>query len=177
MKPSTRRHATLALLLAAVACGEAREAVPRPEAGRPAPAFQALDLAGDTVSLAGLRGSPVLLNLWATWCAPCRKETPYLQSLHERFSAQGLEVVGVSVDAFGARKDVEGFMTEFGVTYQILHDPAMRSMDVFWVAGLPATFVIGRDGTLLWAHLGPVETGNPGLEQALTDALAAAGAS
>jgi peroxiredoxin len=177
MKRPTGRLGALALLLAAVACGEDGEVVPRPEAGRPAPAFQALDLAGDTVSLEGLRGSPVLLNLWATWCAPCRKETPYLQSLHEQFGAQGLKVVGVSVDAFGARRDVESFMTEFGVTYQILHDPAMRSMDVFWVAGLPATFVIGRDGTLLWAKLGPVETGNPGLEQALSDALAPAGAS
>jgi cytochrome c-type biogenesis protein len=177
MKRAARRFAALALALGAAGCGEGREVLERPETGRPAPAFQALGLAGDTVSLESLRGSPVLLNLWATWCAPCRQETPYLQSLHEKFAERGLRVVGISVDAFGARRDVQDFMKEFGVTYQILHDPAMRSMDVFAVIGLPASFLIGRDGTLRWMHLGPVESGDAGLEQALAAALASAGAS
>jgi thiol-disulfide isomerase/thioredoxin len=158
------------------ACRQGGEVSRRPAAGRPAPAFQAVTLAGDTVSLEALRGSTVLLNLWATWCAPCRRETPYLQSLHEKLAPQGLVVVGVSVDAFGAERDVEEFMTEFGVTYQILHDPAMRSLDVFSAIGLPATYLIGKGGTLLWVRLGPVEPGDPEFERELTAALASADA-
>jgi cytochrome c-type biogenesis protein len=177
MKPVILHLAALLLLVAATACDGGGGALARPETGSASPALQALDLAGDTVSLESLRGSPVLLNLWATWCAPCREETPYLQSLHARLAARGLRVVGVSVDAFGARRDIEEFMSEFGVSYQILHDPSMRSMDIFAVVGLPATFVIGRDGTLLWKHLGPVEAGDDGLEQALEDALTSIDAS
>jgi cytochrome c biogenesis protein CcmG/thiol:disulfide interchange protein DsbE len=141
--------------------------------GEEAPAFEALAMAGDTVSLESLRGAPVLLNLWATWCHPCRTETPYLQSLHERFSPRGLQVVGVSVDSPGALADVREFMTEFGVGYEVLHDPGMSSMDLFYAVGLPATYLIGSDGTLIWSHLGPVDVVERELEQAVTDALAA----
>ena len=139
----------------------------RLDPGSPVPDFAAVTLAGDTVSLDGLRGSPVLLNLWATWCTPCRAETPYLQSLHERFADAGLEVVGVSVDSRGAREDVDAFVEEFGVTYRILHDPAMASMDIFEVLGLPATYLIAADGTIRWKRLGPVDEGDRSFEEAL----------
>jgi thiol-disulfide isomerase/thioredoxin len=79
---------TLGTLLAACDGAAIREGVPT--TGRPVPAFQAMSLEGDTVSLADLVGSPVLLNLWATWCVPCRRETPYLQGVHERFGPRGL---------------------------------------------------------------------------------------
>jgi thiol-disulfide isomerase/thioredoxin len=130
-----------------------------------------MSLEGDTVSLADLVGSPVLLKLWATWCVPCRRETPYLQGVHERFGPRGLKVVGVSVDTRGAREDVEDFLDEFGVTYRTLHDPEMRSMDIFAAIGLPATYLIGRDGTLLWRRVGPVEEGDREFENALDKAV------
>jgi peroxiredoxin len=143
----------------------------RVEVGNPAPPFAAVTLAGDTVSLESLRGSPVLLNLWATWCAPCRRETPFLQTVHERFSGRGLQVVGVTTDSRAAVPDVQAFLEEFGVTYRILLDPDARSMDVFSAIGLPASYLIDRDGTVLWTRLGEVREGDPDFEEALARAI------
>jgi peroxiredoxin len=139
--------------------------------GSPAPAFQAMTLAGDTVSLESLRGAPVLLNLWATWCAPCRRETPFLQTVHERYGSRGLQVVGVTTDTRAAVDDVRAFLKEFGVTYRILHDPDARSMDLFSAIGLPATYLIGGDGVIRWAHLGEVREGDKAFARALEGAL------
>lgn len=161
------------LLWAAQACGRGERALGGMEVGTPAPAFAALDLQGDTVSLQSLQGSPVLLNLWATWCTPCRAETPYLQSLHNRLEARGLQVVGISLDYEGALPDVHDFVTEFGVTYRILQDPSQRALIVFAPVGLPATYLIGADGIVRWIHLGAVPIDDPGLQRALDDALTA----
>jgi thiol-disulfide isomerase/thioredoxin len=86
----------------------------------------AVDLAGDTVSLQAYRGEGVLLNLWATWCPPCRAEMPYLQELADEYAPRGLRVVGVSVDDRGAHDQVLAFLEESGVRYEILLDPAMN---------------------------------------------------
>jgi thiol-disulfide isomerase/thioredoxin len=130
-----------------------------------------MSLAGDTVSLASLRGAPVLLNLWATWCVPCRRETPFLQSVHERYASSGLQVVGVTTDTRAAIDDVHAFLEEFGVTYRVLHDPDARSMDLFSAIGLPATYLIGSDGVIRWAHLGEVREGDRAFERALAEVL------
>ena len=160
---------SLLLLAALTACG--RELPSRVTVGSPAPAFRAVTLAGDTVALEGLRGGPVLLNLWATWCVPCRRETPFLQSVHERYAVQGLQVVGVTTDTRAAVGDVQAFLDEFGVTYRILHDPDARSMDLFFAIGLPATYLIGSDGVVVWTKLGEVREGDRGFERALQGAL------
>jgi peroxiredoxin len=157
------------LVLALTACGQ--ELPSRVAAGSAAPAFRAVTLAGDTVSLESLRGAPVLLNLWATWCAPCRRETPYLQSVHERYRGRGLQVVGVTTDARAAADDVQAFLDEFGVTYRILHDPDARSMDLFSAIGLPASFLIGADGVVRWTKLGEVREGDRRFERALESAI------
>lgn len=155
----------LALAVAAGACGGegSAERTGPPRAGDPLPAFAAPTLAGDTVALGELDG-PLLVNLWATWCAPCRAETPYLQSLYEAHGAEGLRVVGISVDDRSAREAVGRFVEEFGVTYTILHDPSMAAMDVFGVIGLPATYLVDGDGTVTWARLGPVMEGDAAFE-------------
>ena len=127
-----------------------------PVVGAPALAYGAITLQGDSVSLASLEGKVVLLNFWATWCAPCRHETPYLQALYEERRAEGLEIVGVSMDTGDAKDQVEEFVEEYGVTYSILLDPQMRGMDVYRVLGLPATFLIDREGVLRWIRFGPV---------------------
>jgi len=124
--------------------------------GLPAPPYGARTMAGDSLALADLRGKVVLINFWATWCAPCRHETPFLDSLHARKSPQGLEVVGVSMDAPDARNDVAAFVRELGVRYTILLDPQMRGMDLYRVMGLPASFLVDRDGVLRWMRFGPV---------------------
>jgi peroxiredoxin len=164
------RAVLLALLPAlVVACAPAENA--GPVVGAPALAFGARTLTGDSVSLAGLEGKVVLLNFWATWCAPCRHETPFLQSLHEKHAGEGLEVVGVSMDTGDARDQVADFVSEYGVSYSILVDPQMRGMDVYRVLGLPATFLIDREGILRWIRFGPVSETDQDFLNALTSVL------
>jgi len=128
-------------------------------------------LAGDTVTLASLQGEVVLLNLWATWCVPCRTETPYLQELSEQYGDQGFHVVGISLDTGDAADQVEMFVEEYGVTYTILHDPQMRGMELYQVPGLPATFMIDREGTIRWIRYGPILEGDTDFLGALEELL------
>ncbi|HEV2146223.1 MAG TPA: TlpA disulfide reductase family protein, partial [Longimicrobiaceae bacterium] len=168
---SALRLASAALLLLA-GCAEGRRFA-APEVGSPAPAYAAAALSGDTVSLDALRGKVVLLNVWATWCHPCREEIPALQELHERHAAQGLTLVGVSVDNRSDRAAVEGFAREYGMTYPVWLDPEERVSSTFRTLGVPSTFLIGRDGTILWKHVGPVDADDPTLTRLLAEALAA----
>jgi cytochrome c biogenesis protein CcmG/thiol:disulfide interchange protein DsbE len=163
--------AALLALLAGCAGGEQRFAAP--DVGRPAPAYAAAALAGDSVSLEALRGRVVLLNVWATWCHPCREEIPALQELHERHAGQGLALVGVSVDDRADRAAVEDFAREYGMTYPVWLDPEERVTSAFRTLGVPSTFLIGRDGTILWKHVGPVRADDPALTRLLSEALAA----
>jgi peroxiredoxin len=159
----------LAALVASSACIPADAS--GPAIGAPAPEYAATSLAGDSVSLSGLRGEVVLLNLWATWCVPCRTETPYLQSISEAYAARGLRVVGVSQDVGDAKDDIAAFVDQFDVTYTILHDRQMRGLDIYRVNGLPGTFLIDREGVLRWMQYGPIREGDPRFLQALADAL------
>lgn len=147
------------------------ENVPRVAVGKPAPSYSAVTLAGDSISLRDLHGRVVLLNLWATWCFPCRQEIPELQALHERLAPRGLEVVGVSVDARGAQEPIREFAGEFGVTYPIWHDPDSRIINTFLAYGVPTTYLIDRAGMIRWKHLGPVQADDPALVRALEEAL------
>ncbi len=142
-----------------------------PQIGQPAVEYTATTLEGDSVSLASLRGEVVLLNLWATWCAPCRTETPYLQSLFEEYREQGFRIVGISLDTGDAADQVAAFVDEYGVTYTILHDPRMRGMELYQVLGLPATFLIDREGVLRWMRYGPIAENDPDFLGALQDVL------
>lgn len=140
--------------------------------GDPLPAFSAAHLdTGSPVELATYRGRVLLLNLWATWCVPCRTETPYLQSLYEEYGEAGLDVVGVSVDRAGAREDVRAFTQEMGVTYDILLDPQGRAETVFRARGLPNSILVGRDGSVVFSWLGPVEEDDPTFLAGLQEAL------
>jgi cytochrome c biogenesis protein CcmG, thiol:disulfide interchange protein DsbE len=142
-----------------------------PRIGEPARAYGATTLAGDSVTLESLRGRVVLLNLWATWCTPCRWETPYLQEMYEEHRNAGFEIVGISMDTRDAADDVEMFVEEYGVTYTILHDPQMRGMELYQVLGLPATFLIDREGVLRWMRYGPIPEDDPDFLAALEDVL------
>ena len=140
-------------LAAVLACSK-----PQPEiggVGQAVPAYSAIDMAGDSVHVASLRGDVVLLNVWATWCIPCRKEIPELQALHESYSGRGLRVLGVSVDQAGADADVADFARAFGMTYPILRDPDETISMLFAIPGVPASFLVDREGIVQWRHLGP----------------------
>ena len=164
------RWVAAATALVVGACND-EQALPG-SVGTPAPSYAAVTLGGDSVSLASMRGEVVLLNMWATWCHPCREEIPALQRLHERLSNAGLRVVGVSVDAGGEGERVAAFAREFGVTYDIWLDPDERVAETFYTLGVPTTLLIDRAGTVRWRHTGPVEDTDPALLRALDEVLA-----
>ena len=139
--------------------------------GRPVPAYQAVSLTGDSVSLADPRGKVVLLNVWETWCHPCRDEIPELRAIHSRYAGRGLELIGVSVDADGNEAGIREFMREFEMTYPVWHDPAERISTQFLIVGVPATFLIDREGVLRWRKTGPIHPGDTALANAIERAL------
>ena len=162
----------VAAMLVALCAGCARDAIPRVEVGQPAPRYAATTLAGDSVSVAALGGKVVLLNIWATWCAPCREEIPYLQSLYDKHKGDGLEIVGVSVDTRGQDAGIREFATEFRMTYPIWRDPDERVQSTFLALGVPASYLIDRTGVLRWKHLGTIRASDTTFTQALSAALA-----
>ena len=168
--------AGLIISAAALACTEAGGGrglrAPAPvDVGRPAPAYQTVTASGDSVSLNALRGKAVLLNVWATWCHPCRDEIPELQRLHERYRDRGLEIVGVSVDAAGDDEAIRAFMRRYGMTYPVWRDPAENVSSTFLVVGVPATFLIDRAGVLRWKKTGPIAMNDSALTAAIERAL------
>jgi len=167
----TRRSVILVLLaLMTASCAPAENSGP-PQLGAPARSFEAATLAGEVVSLESLKGKVVLLNFWATWCTPCRMETPYLESVFQEYSEQGFEIVGISMDTGDAAEDVAMFVDEYEVSYTILHDPQMRGMELYQILGLPATFLIDREGVLRWMRYGPIPEGDAEFLRALEDVL------
>lgn len=139
--------------------------------GELVPRYSTVSLDGDSVSLRGLEGKVVLLNIWATWCHPCRTEIPQLRALHDQYKAQGLELVGVSVDTDGTDDAIRSFMRDFDMTFPIWRDPDERISTQFRVVGVPATFLIDRHGVLRWRMTGPIAPGDTSLSTAIARAL------
>ena len=108
--------------------------------------FTLTDLQGKSWTLHELHGKVVLVNFWATWCPPCRKEMPDLDALYKRFKNQGLVIL--AVDDEDASK-VKPFLTERPVTYPILLDPGRKANDLFHIDGIPKSFVYDREGKLV----------------------------
>jgi peroxiredoxin len=110
-----------------------------------------------TRTLADYRGKVVLVNVWATWCEPCRVEMPSIEKLHREFGPQGLAVVAVSVDDAGEDDHIRQFAKELGLTFEILHDPARTTSRNYQITGYPETFVIGREGTIRKKFIGAAD--------------------
>ena len=129
----------------------AASAPARVQAGAAAPQFIAvtLDATPRPRTLADYRGSPVLLNVWATWCDPCREEMPSMQRLYDAYGARGLRVVAVSVDDRGNEGLIRDFVAEHHLTFDILHQGASNMMSLYQVRGVPQTFLISRTGELV----------------------------
>jgi cytochrome c biogenesis protein CcmG/thiol:disulfide interchange protein DsbE len=164
----TRAGLGLAALLVA-GCGEM--SLQPPTVGEPLADLSLVSTVGESHSLSELRGDPFLVNLWATWCPPCRAETPLLQSLYEEHRDAGFQVVGITVDNAGARASVDRFLAEHDVSYLQLLDPQMNSMDRYGVVGLPASYLVDRDGIVRFVRLGPILEEDPDFQSALAQVL------
>lgn len=102
-----------------------------------------------TRGLADYRGQVVLVNIWATWCGPCREEIPSIQALYRDFAPRGLKIVAVSVDdAADAPRKIREFLAPYHVTYDVLLDSAGTIQKTYQSTGVPENFVIGPDGVI-----------------------------
>ena len=115
--------------------------------GKQAPPFQLVSLDGKKVSLADYKGKAVLVNFWATWCAPCKLEMPWLVDLRAKYAGQGFEVLGISEDDPGS-KDIAPFAKKVGVNYPVLLADEKIS-DTYHTDVLPMSFFVGRDGKVV----------------------------
>ena len=139
------------------------------EVGTAAPGFTATDLEGNPVSLADLRGQVVLLNVWATWCPPCREEMPSMERLYRETGPEGLRVVAVSIDAADGATDSSGhpggdiaaFAKEMDLTFTIWHDPEGQIQRTYRTTGVPESFLIDRNGTIIKKVIGGTEWDSP----------------
>lgn len=152
--------AVMVVLGGALAWG-ALHVEPGVEVGDRAPEYAAPDLDGAEIRLSDLRGRPVLLNVWATWCGPCRVEMPSIQRLYEAHRNRGFVVLAVSVDAGHAKGAVRQFVEEHGLTFTVLHDPASRVSELFRTRGVPETIVLDAEGTIVKRFSGAAEWDSP----------------
>ena len=130
------------------------------EPNQPAPAFQALRLDGAVAGLGDYRGKVILLNVWATWCGPCRTEMPSMERLQRAFAGSDFRVVAVSVDQ--ARSAVvRQFATDLGLSFDILHDPTGEIQRVYRTTGVPESWVIDRQGVIVKKVVGATEWDSP----------------
>lgn len=115
-----------------------------PPVGRPAPEFTLPLFNGGTLSLRSLRGKPVLLNFWASWCAPCREEMPLLVRLHKVYAPRGVAFVGIDTEDQEAA--ARAFIAQYHVEYAVVKGVDEGLMDAYAIPGLPTTVFIGADG-------------------------------
>ena len=162
--------AVLAAGLAA-ACGGAGD---EPPSYRPLPPLDVTYLDGAAADLGQFRGQVVVLNLWATWCIPCRDEMPELEEMHARYPSDEFTVVGISIDE-GDVALVEGFLSEFGITYpNFLGDGAALTEALDLYPGVPHTLLIDREGLIRAYWGGRFHPFEPETEALVERVLAAA---
>ncbi len=116
--------------------------------GKAAPGFSLTTLEGKKVSLSDYKGRPVLVNFWATWCAPCKLEMPWFEQFHSQYAAQGLEILGIAEDDAG-KDDIAKSAKKLGVTYPILLTDGKVAPKYGGIDYLPMSFYVGRDGLVV----------------------------
>ena len=135
-----------------------------------APDFQLPDLDGQLVTLSDLRGSPVLLNFWATWCGPCRSEMPFIQDISEdeEFSSNGLLILAINIgeDSSTAKR----FMVDNGLTFNVLLDTDQKIASEYNIRAIPTTFFIDKDGIIRDVKVGAFSS-KASLEKSLNSSI------
>jgi len=148
MKPLNRIILTLTLLLGLSMAGSALAL----EVGGPAPDFTLKSRSGENIKLSELRGEVVMVNFWASWCAPCRQEMPLLEELYGRYADLGFTLLGVNVEEdSSAALDL---LKEIPVTFPILLDTRNDVSKLYNVIAMPSTVILDRDGKVRYVHKG-----------------------
>lgn len=118
----------------------------------PAPDFTLLSSTGENVRLGELRGKVVMLNFWASWCGPCRKEMPLLDAMHKRYGPAGFELYGVNVEEDNT--DAKKMIKDMGVTLPVLYDPESKASTLYKVDAMPTTVMIDKKGQIRYVNRG-----------------------
>ena len=161
----SRQWAVTGIVVGGLALGAAALTWVAPETGveinRPAPNFQAIDLATrDSVSLEDYRGSVALVNIWATWCVPCREEMPSMQRLYDSVGTRGFRIAAISIDE-GSPEDVTAFARELDLSFDILHDRSGTVERLYQTTGVPESFLLDRRGVLVKRVIGAHDWSSP----------------
>ena len=123
--------------------------------GALAPDFTLSQLSGQPLKLSDYRGKVVLLDFWATWCEPCRVETPFFVELQKKYADQGLQIIGVSMD--DSPDPVHGFYQQFKMNYPVVMGNAKLGEEYGGVLGLPIAFLLDREGRIRAKHMGATD--------------------
>jgi thiol-disulfide isomerase/thioredoxin len=142
------------------------------EVGRRAPEFTAVRLGTeDSVSLhAASEGRVTLINIWATWCVPCRAEMPAMEQLYQKLGPRGLRIIAVSIDD-GSPQDVAAFVQELGLTFEILHDRSGDIQRVYQTTGVPESFLLDKKGVIVKKVIGEHPWSSPSNQRIVADLL------
>ena len=128
-----------------------------PVQGALAPDFELLTLEGERIALSDLHGHPVMINFWATWCAPCRIEMPHMQERFERYTDEGFVILAVDFDEPAAQ--VKGFRDELGLTFDLLLDPGAAVQELYRNRSYPTSFFVDEQGVIRVHHIGVMTEG------------------
>ena len=174
-------YALLGVVLLIVTAWLNQDRVQPVTAGTVAPEFEVNDLDGGLARLSDHKGEVVLMNIWATWCGPCRVEMPSMERLYQEIQEDGFEIMAVSIDAALGQfdqagrpgGDIEVFADSLGLTFAMLHDPSGGIQRLYRTTGVPETFLIGRDGIIYKKVAGGTEWDAPQHKELIQRLLAA----
>ncbi len=142
------------------------------EVGKRAPDYRTVRLGTqDSVSVQQeAKGQVTLINIWATWCVPCRAEMPAMEKLYRELGPKGLRILAVSIDE-GDPKDVRSFVNELGLSFEILHDKSGEIQRVYQTTGVPESFLLDRNGVIVKKVIGEHPWGSPSNQRIIADLL------
>lgn len=170
---ATRKIAALALSAACSLLFAPTLASAKAKAGAKAPTLQGQVIGGAATSLGALRGKVVLVDFWATWCAPCRASLPKYEALQRAYGGKGLVILAVSVDE--EAPNVARFVKKHHLSLRVIHDKGGKIAERYAPPKMPTAYLIGRDGAIRWVHAGFKKGDGAAVEAQIKAALAAGG--
>ena len=140
------------------------------ESGSRAPEIELSDLDGKVVKLSDLKGKVVLVDFWASWCAPCREELPVLESLHHKYAGDGLVIVGVNADS--DKENMTKFLRRTKLSFTVVHDVERKVAGRYGPSKMPSSYLVDRNGLVRYVHAGFRKSDADQLESEIKSLLA-----